>query len=200
MQQWPFKEIVLASHNEGKISELKAMVEPLGLKVLSANDLNLPEVIEDQPTFEGNATKKAVEISKATNLPALADDSGLCVDALDGKPGVLTARYSRTYERLMTEISEVPTHERGAHFVCVLAFAVPGHGVKTFEGQCSGTINTAPVGDNGFGYDPVFIPKGQERTFAQMRPKEKKKYSHRGKAMQLFLAHLNDISYPSTCC
>ena len=194
MQQWSFNQIILASHNEGKIAELKTMVEPLGLKVLSSNDLNLPEVVEDQPTFIGNATKKAEEISKATNLPALADDSGLCVDALDGKPGVHTARYSRTYERLMEEIAQVTAHDRGAHFVCALAFAVPGHGTKVFEGQCHGTITTTPLGDNGFGYDPVFIPKGEERTFAQMQPKEKKQFSHRGKAMQLFLSHLNDIT------
>ena len=192
MSQLPFDKIVLASHNKGKIAELKAMVEPLGLSVLSAADFDLPEVVEDKDTFEGNAAKKALEICAAVNLPTLADDSGLCVDALEGGPGVKTARYSRTYERLLGEIQDVPTPARGAHFVCVLAFAQPSSPpqLEIFRGECMGHIHTEPLGKGGFGYDPVFVPHGESRTFAQMTPEEKKTHSHRGHAMQLFLSYL----------
>lgn len=192
MSKLPFDKIVLASHNQGKIAELKAMVEPFGVDVLSATDLDLPEVIEDRDTFEGNATKKAVEICQAVNLPTLADDSGLCVDALDGGPGVYTARYSRTYERLMDEIKDVPSADRGAHFVCVLAFALPTDDTKVeaFRGECQGVIHTEALGEGGFGYDPVFIPTGETRTFAEMTPAEKKQFSHRGQAMNMFLDYL----------
>lgn len=194
MSKLPFDKIVLASHNKGKIAELKAMVEPFGISVLSAADLDLPEVVEDRDTFEGNAAKKAEEICQAVNLPTLADDSGLCVDALDGGPGVKTARYSRTYERLMDEIHDVPPQERGAYFVCALAFAQPGQtAVELFRGECSGQIHTEVLGDGGFGYDPVFIPEGETRTFAQMAPEEKKKHSHRGQAMHMFLEYLKAL-------
>lgn len=186
----PFTSLVLASHNQGKIAELAAMLAPLGVTVLSAHDLGLPDVIEDRDTFEGNATKKAVEICAATNLPTLADDSGLCVDALGGAPGVFTARYSRTYERLMDEIRDTPPSRRQAHFMCVLAFALPDGTLQTFAGRCDGHIHTEPLGSSGFGYDPVFIPQGETRTFAEMAAHEKKTHSHRGKALELFLAYL----------
>lgn len=193
MADLPFDRIILASHNQGKIAELRAMVTPLGLDVLSAHDLDLSEVTEDQDTFVGNATKKAKEICKATNLPTLADDSGLCVDALDGAPGVFTARYSRTYERLMNDIAHIPAEQRHAHFICVLAFALPNGALKTFEGRADGTIHTSPLGEGGFGYDPVFIPAGETRTFAQMTADEKKTHSHRGKAMKQFLDYLKAL-------
>jgi len=190
----PFNRLVLASHNQGKIAELATMLAPFGVHVLSAYDLDLPEVAEDRDTFSGNAAKKAQEICAATNLPTLADDSGLCVDALGGAPGVLTARYSRTYERLMIEIAHIPPAQRGAHFVCVLAFALPDGTLKTFEGRADGHIHTTPLGEGGFGYDPVFIPLGETRTFAQMTADEKKAHSHRGKATKLFLDYLENFT------
>ena len=167
------------------------MLAPLGVTITSAADLELPDVVEDRDTFQGNAEKKAAEISAATGLPTLADDSGLCVDALAGKPGVFTKRYG-TYERLLGDMNHIPQGERNAFFICVLALVIPGETPVFFEGKVNGTITPEPRGNGGFDYDPVFIPQGHHLTFAEMSAQEKQQYSHRGEALAKLEEHLTE--------
>lgn len=189
--------IILASRNEHKIEELKQTLEPLGIKLRSALDFpNLKEVEEDKLTLEGNALKKARYVYEETGLSALADDTGLEVDALDGRPGVFSARYAgegSTYQnnvdKLLDELAGVALKDRGAQFRTVVAL-VSDQGTHTFEGICRGLILTGEHGDKGFGYDPVFQPKGFEETFAEMDSEIKNKISHRGKAVQKLLEWL----------
>ena len=183
--------LLLASHNPGKISELRRMLSPMGITVTSATDLTLPEVVEDRDTFHANAEKKATEVAAATGLPTLADDSGLCVDALGGKPGVFTKRYG-TYNRLLDKMAATRESDRRALFVCVLALAIPGEETLFFEGTVSGTITSEPRGNGGFDYDPVFIPQGHNLTFAEMPAEEKKQYSHRGVALAKLNTHFKE--------
>lgn len=187
------KKIVVASHNQGKINEIKAMLEPFGVEVFSAGELDLPDVEETGTTFEENARLKADELSKLSGIPCLADDSGLCVDALNGAPGVYSARYApnrdfvKGAEMMLEEIAESGSKNRAAHFACVLAFAVPNGKTKVFEGRVDGQIAEAPSGEGGFGYDPIFIPEGYDRTFANFSKEEKAKISHRGRAFEKFI-------------
>lgn len=183
--------LVLASQNPGKINELQTLLAPLGVQLKSARDLALPDVEEDQDTFAGNARKKAEAVAAATGLPALADDSGLCVDALGGRPGVYTARYGG-YEKLLRDISDVPQEERSAYFICVLALAVPGEKTSLFEGRVDGHIAPEPQGEGGFGYDPVFIPENHSLTFARMTAEQKHALSHRGRALSKFIGYMNE--------
>ena len=168
------------------------MLVPLGVTITSAVQMNLPDVVEDRDTFQGNAEKKAVEISAATGLPTLADDSGLCVDALGGNPGVFTKRYG-SYERLLEDMETIPTGGRNAFFVCVLALAIPGEKTLFFEGKVNGTITSEPRGNGGFDYDPVFIPQGHHLTFAEMSAEEKQHYSHRGAALAKLKEYLEEL-------
>jgi len=187
-------EIVLATRNKKKIEEIKRITVDLPVTVLSLDNFpDCPETIEDRDTFEGNAVKKAVEVVTCTGTVALADDSGLEVDALGGAPGVYSARYAggsgggndvRNYEKLLAELKNVPDEKRGARFVCCMALAFPDGTVETFLGYAEGVICREPRGKTGFGYDPVFIPKGYENTFAEMSGEEKDKLSHRGKALE----------------
>ncbi|MGE5174515.1 MAG: XTP/dITP diphosphatase [Betaproteobacteria bacterium] len=186
-------ELVLATRNKKKIEEIKRITAGLSITVLSLDDFpRCPETVEDSDTFEGNATKKAVEVCRCTGEPALADDSGLEVDALGGAPGVYSARYAggtggndvRNYEKLLSELKNVPDDKRGAQFVCCIALAFPDGTVKTFFGYTKGCIAHEPRGKAGFGYDPVFIPEGHKRTFAEMTGSEKDSLSHRGKALE----------------
>jgi XTP/dITP diphosphohydrolase len=186
-------EIVFATRNKKKLEELKRITAGLPIVVLSLDDYpNCPEVKEDKDTFEGNAIKKAVEVCGCTGKPALADDSGLEVDALGGAPGVYSARYAggsgngndvRNYEKLLSGLKNIPDEKRGAQFVCCVALAFPDKTVKTFFGYSKGRIGWGPKGKTGFGYDPVFIPEGKKTTFAEMSAEEKDKLSHRGKAL-----------------
>lgn len=184
-------EIVIASRNNRKLEEIKRIVHGWTISILSLNDFpECPEVEEDGKTFEANAVKKAVAVSTYSGKPALADDSGLEVDALEGAPGVFSSRYAgqdsgdlKNLEKLLDEIRSVETARRGARFVCCLALAFPGGGVKTFWGTVRGRIGTEPRGVNGFGYDPIFYPEGYHRTFAEMSDAEKDAISHRGKAL-----------------
>ena len=184
-------DIVLATRNKKKIDEIKRIVKDMPVTIYTLDDFpGCPEVVEDGKTFEENAVKKASTVSKYTKMPALADDSGLEVYALGGAPGVFSARYSgegaddrKNYEKLIREMSSVPDDKRGARFVCVIALAFPGSRVETFSGYAEGLIGKEPKGANGFGYDPVFYPKGHERTFAEMFDKEKDLLSHRGMAL-----------------
>lgn len=186
-------EIVLATRNKKKIEEIKRITVDLPITVLGLDSFpDCPETVEDQNTFEGNAVKKAVEVCRHTGKPALADDSGLEVDALGGAPGVYSARYAggsggndvRNYEKLLVELKGVPDEKRGAQFVCCMALAFQDGTVKTFPGYAKGCIGREPRGATGFGYDPVFIPEGHKRTFAEMPGEEKDRLSHRGKALE----------------
>ena len=161
--------------------------------ILSLEDFpDCPEVAEDKDSFEGNATKKAVEVCRCTGKPALADDSGLEVDFLGGAPGVYSARYaggtggsdSKNNEKLLAELKNVPEEKRGARFVCCIALAFPDGTVKIFFGYANGRIGREPKGKAGFGYDPLFIPGGHTKTFAEMPAGEKNELSHRGKALK----------------
>jgi len=187
-------EIVLATRNKKKIEEIRRIIVGLPITILSLDNFpDCPETVEDRNTFEGNAVKKAVEVCRCAGKPALADDSGLEVDALGGAPGVYSARYAggsgggndvRNYEKLLAELKDVPDDKRGAQFVCCMALAFPDGTVKTFLGYAKGCIGHEPKGKTGFGYDPVFLPKSCKRTFAEMTGEEKDKLSHRGKALE----------------
>lgn len=193
--------IVLASRNKDKIEELRSTLAPLGIELKSTYDFpELEEVIEDRETLEGNALKKARYVFEETGLPALSDDTGLEVDALDGRPGVYSARYageSATYQdnvdKLLDELAGVGVKDRGAQFRTVVAF-VTSDKTYTFEGICRGEILTEECGDGGFGYDPVFRPIDYEQTFAELDADIKNEISHRGKAIQKFVDFLADHS------
>ncbi len=187
-------DIVLATRNKKKIEEIRRITADLPITILSLADFpDCPETVEDADTFEGNAKKKAIEVCTCTGKPALADDSGLEVDALGGAPGVYSARYAggsgpgqdvRNYEKLLTELKNVPDDKRQARFVCCIAMALPDGSVRTFTGYAQGCITREPRGKTGFGYDPIFIPEGHKRTFAEMSAEEKDALSHRGKALE----------------
>lgn len=192
------EKIVVASHNEGKIKEFRTMLEPYNIEVVSAGELNLPDVEETGKTFEENARLKAETLSEKSGLPCLADDSGLCVNALGGKPGVFSARYApnrdftKGMKKLLNELKKTNSDDRSAYFACVLALAIPGLGCKTFEGRIDGTLIEEPRGDSGFGYDPIFVPKGYDRTFAEFSKEAKNQISHRGNAFKKFAAYLQN--------
>ena len=186
--------LVFATTNAGKLAELQGLVGDR-VQVLAAGDVPpVPEVDEDQPTFEGNARKKALTWAKATGLPALADDSGLCVDALGGRPGVQSARYgpdeASRNAKLLGELAGVPAGRRTARFECALCLALPSGECVEARGTCEGEIGFAPRGAHGFGYDPVFEVPGTGRTLAEHTRDEKAAFSHRGRAFRALLPRL----------
>jgi len=189
-------KLVVASHNAGKIAEIKTLLAPLKIEVQSAADLRLGDVEETGTTFEENAKIKANAISLMCGLPCLADDSGLCVDALNGRPGVYSARYAPNRDfnegmkMLLKEMKESGSDSRKAHFSCCLALACPNQKTKIFEGRVDGSISQKPKGGNGFGYDPIFIPEGFEQTFAELGDDVKNKISHRRRALEKFMQEL----------
>ena len=183
------KELVLASNNDGKIQELTQLLSPLDITIIGGKQAEIGEIEETGSTFAENAIIKAESASKSTGLPALGDDSGLCVDALNGSPGIFTARYG-DYHKLLDEMSEIPFEERTAQFICALALAIPGRQTVVFEGKVDGFVLTHPRGDGGFGYDPVFLPVGEQRSFAEMDPHQKHALSHRGRALREFIGYL----------
>ena len=193
-----FEKLVIASHNKGKIEEISKILAPLNIKVISAVELNLPDVEETGVTFAENACQKALGLAKLSGEFCLADDSGLCVDILDGRPGVYSARYApnrdfdKGIDKLLAEIEQPGSENRNAHFSCVMALANPNTlECEVFEGRVDGMIATHKSGDGGFGYDPVFIPvEGDGRTFAEMLGEEKAKISHRGRALEAFVRSL----------
>ena len=193
------EEIVFASHNEGKIKEIKKLLAPYGIKVKSALDMNLPDVEETGKTFEENSLLKSSTIAKLVNMPCLADDSGLCVDALNGAPGVYSARYApnrdfdKGMEKLLAEMAKSPNKSRNAHFSCVISLAWPDGQYKVFAGQVDGKIAFHKMGAGGFGYDPLFVPEGFTSSFAQMSQEEKNKISHRGRAVEKLKDFLNNL-------
>jgi XTP/dITP diphosphohydrolase len=194
-------EIVLATRNKKKIEEIRRITADLPITVLSLDNFpDCPETVEDKDTFEGNAIKKAMEIFQCTGKAALADDSGLEVDALGGAPGVYSARYAgedgegndvRNYQKLLAELKDVPEEKRDARFVCCMAFVLPDGSVKTFLGYAKGRIGWEPRGPGGFGYDPVFVPEGHKKTFSEMSGDEKDRLSHRGKALEKLAEYLH---------
>ena len=182
--------LVLASHNAGKLREVAALLAPHGLQVLSAKDLGLPEPEESAGTFLGNAGIKALAAARATGLPALADDSGFSVAALNGDPGVRTADWAtlpdgtRDYAAGMAKVEERArgAADRRAWFTCALVLAWPDGHTEGFEGKAHGEWVWPPRGDRGFGYDPMFVPDGRAETFGEMDPDEKHSISHRARA------------------
>ena len=191
------KELLFASHNAGKIAEIKDMLSPLGIEVKSAEEMDLPDVEETGTTFAENSLLKSQTIARATRMPCIADDSGLCVDALNGAPGVYSARYApnrdfaKGIDKLLQEMAQSGNPCRKAHFSCVVSLAYPDGKYELFEGRVDGSIaETKMPGANGFGYDPIFIPDGYSCSFAQMSHEDKNKISHRGRAMQKFKQYL----------
>ena len=191
------RRLVIASHNAGKVREISALLHPLGLEAVSAGELNLPEPEETEASFAGNAILKASAAAVASGLPALADDSGLEVTALGGAPGVLSARwagpnkdFSAAMARVWRELQAVGTADFSARFVCVLALAMPEGEVEAFAGEARGRIVWPPRGELGFGYDPIFVPEGHERSFGEIAPAEKLPLTHRAKAFAKLKAAL----------
>ena len=193
----PDMQIVLATRNPGKVAELRALLADLPVELVSAADVEgAPEVEEDAPSLEGNARKKAEALHRHTGLPALADDTGLEVDALGGAPGVHSARFAgpdaadaANRAKLLNDLSGAAN--RSARFRTVLAFA-EGDEMQFFEGVCEGTITEVERGVGGFGYDALFQPDGKTRTFAEMPAEAKNQISHRGRALQQFATFLDD--------
>ncbi len=191
-------KLVLASKNQKKLVELRDILSQLGVEVCSEADAGVDlEVEETGTTFEENSLLKAKAVMEASGLPAVADDSGLCVDALNGAPGVYSARYGgeelsdeARYKLLLGNLRGQMT--RTAKFVSVITCCFPNGDVISARGECSGTIAYAPQGTNGFGYDPVFFVPGLKKTFAQLTPEEKNGISHRGKALESFKGKLEE--------
>ena len=187
---------VLATHNPGKLKEMGAILARFGVEVVSPKDLGLTvDVEETGTTFAENAMLKAKAICAAAHLPAIADDSGLCVDALNGGPGVYSARYGGEglddrgrYMLLLNNMRGQTT--RAAHFACAIACAFPNGDTLTAEGRCDGTIAFAPMGEGGFGYDPVFFVPEKAKTFGQLTAEEKSAISHRCRALESFVGEL----------
>ena len=194
------KSLVLASGHRGKLSEITDMLEPLGWKVRPQSDWDVPEAVEDGLSFVENALIKARHAARITDLPSLADDSGLAVDALDGAPGIYSARYAggagdvANYEKLLGALDDVPDEDRGAHFYCAMALV---HHEKDPApliaiGRWDGFITRSPSGTGGFGYDPVFRVPGEDCTSAELPKDVKNGMSHRGKALRALVALMQD--------
>lgn len=187
-------QLVVASHNEGKVREIKALLGPHGIQAISAGALGLPEAEETGASFAANAEIKALASARASHHAALADDSGLCVEALDGAPGIHSARWAgpaRDFRVAMNRIHDELRHKGlstgAAKFVCALCIALPSGESRVFEGEVHGRLNFPPRGLRGFGYDPIFIADGMDKTFAEIAPAQKHAVSHRAKAFEKLL-------------
>lgn len=196
-------KIVVASHNEGKVREIRDLLKPFGLRTVSAAELNLPEPDETETTFSGNAKLKAVAAAVASGFPALSDDSGLAVDGLGGEPGIYAARWAelpqvekdiygqrRDFDMAMWHVNDQlgDSDNRHARFICALCLAWPTGETSVYEGTVEGEMIWPPRGDRGFGYDPMFQQLGETRTFAEIDPSAKHAVSHRADAFTKFLA------------
>jgi XTP/dITP diphosphohydrolase len=196
------KHLVVATRNKGKIVEITALLAGLVDQVSSASDYaGFPETVEDGATFEENALKKAREAAAFTGLPALADDSGLVVDALGGRPGVFSARYAgdgahdaANNARLLSECRQIPDALRQAAFVCVLAYVTPDGDEQLFSGSVAGRILAEARGEGGFGYDPLFLVDGFGRSMAELTLEEKNGVSHRARAFMKFRDYLKTLA------
>lgn len=186
-------KLVVASHNAGKVREIRELLAASKVDVVSAGELNLPEPEETETTFIGNAELKALAAAKAANLPALSDDSGLSIDALDGAPGIYSARWAgpdKNFDIAMQRIEREMDgkKDRKARFICALALAWPDGHCESFEGKVTGVLTFPPSGTKGFGYDPIFIADGYKVTFAEMQPADKHAISHRADAFRQLVA------------
>jgi XTP/dITP diphosphohydrolase len=189
-------KLVIASHNEGKVREIRALLASYGVEPVSAASLDLPEPEETGTTFAANAELKARASADLSGLPALADDSGLCVEALGGEPGIFSARWAGASKDFGAAMQLVHDHVeqagpdagRDAHFVCALSLCWPDGHIETFEGRVDGTLVWPPRGDKGFGYDPMFVPNGHQRTFGEIEPDAKHAMSHRADAFAKLVA------------
>ena len=196
------RRLVIGTANRHKLREIRQILAGLPFEVVGITELGFSgEIDEDRPTIVGNAQKKALELAQRCHELTAADDTGLEVDALDGRPGVLSSRYSgpgATYEsnnrKLLGELSGLPPEKRGAIFRCVIAIADPDGLIAAVEGATRGQILAEPRGDSGFGYDPVFLPDGFELTYAEMEPDLKNRISHRGKAVRALQAFLEQAT------
>ena len=194
-------KLVLATRNQGKITEFRRILEELApgqIELIGVDQFpHLVDVDETGSTFEENSLLKARYTSEATGLPAIADDSGLCVDALNGDPGIFSARWAGVHgddranlEKVLQQLADVPDEKRTAHFMCVASLVVPDGRHQVAEGRFEGHILHAPVGENGFGYDPIFQPLGLSISSAQMSAQEKDAMSHRGKSLRAIAPHV----------
>ena len=194
-------KLVIATHNAGKLREIRALMAPFGIECVGAAELDLPEPEEIGNTFVDNAELKAREAADLSGLPCLADDSGLSVDALHGLPGIFSARWAEdeagnrdfghAMERVWREVEAAgPDAGHDAHFVCALSLAWPDGSIESFEGKVHGTLAWPPRGANGFGYDAMFVANGMDRTFGEIEPEEKHAISHRAEAFKLLEAAL----------
>ena len=197
----PRRRVVLATRNAHKIGELRAILADLGVRVelVGVTDFpDVPDVAETELSFAGNALLKAVAVAEATGLPAIADDSGICVDALNGMPGIFSARWAGKHgddaanlDLLLAQVSDVPDEHRGAQFVCAAALAEPGGARRVVEeGRIEGVLLRERHGEGGFGYDPIFRPEGYDVTTAELTPDEKNRISHRRLAFAALAPHL----------
>ncbi|MBL1068459.1 RdgB/HAM1 family non-canonical purine NTP pyrophosphatase [Streptomyces sp. 7-21] len=188
------QRLILATRNAHKVTELRAILAGAGItaELVGADTLpDAPDVPETGVTFAENALLKAHALARASGLPALADDSGLCVDVLGGAPGVFSARWAGKHgddaanlRLLLAQLADVPDEHRGAHFACAAALALPDGTERVAEGRLPGTLRRAPAGEGGFGYDPILQPEGETRTCAELTPEEKNALSHRGRAFR----------------
>ena len=196
-------KLVLATRNAHKVEELRRILGDAGLAVelLGMDSFpEVPDVAETGTTFAENALLKAHAVAAATGLPAVADDSGLCVDVLGGSPGVFSARWSGRHgddaanlDLLLAQVQDVPDDRRGAHFACAAALALPDGVERVVEGRLTGVLVRERRGSNGFGYDPVFVPDGETRTTAELEPQEKDAISHRGRAFRGLVPHVAEL-------
>lgn len=189
-------ELILATHNAGKVKEIAALLAPFGVDVRSAGELGLPEPDETGNSYIENAIIKALASALAGGMPALADDSGVAVTALDGAPGIYSARWAGptkdfaiAMRKVEDELAAKGATDRSAEFVCALALAWPDGHVETFEARWPGELVWPPRGDNGFGYDPMFVPKGESETCGEMDPERKHALSHRAQAFAQLVEH-----------
>ncbi|MBF0183591.1 MAG: XTP/dITP diphosphatase [Magnetococcales bacterium] len=201
-------KIVLATRNKKKTEEIRRILADTGMELFNLTAFPAcPEVLEDGQTFTENADKKALEVARYTQLPALADDSGLVVDCLGGAPGVWSARYAgpgaddaANLNKLLQAVRNVPLAERSARFECVISMACPDGRLRRFHGSVSGRIIDEPRGGNGFGYDPAFVPDGLQQTFAEMAGEQKDSISHRGRALAALAEALQTAGEKNLSC
>jgi XTP/dITP diphosphohydrolase len=193
-------KLVLATRNTKKLAELRRILDEAGLAVELAGPeifAEVPEIAETGATFTENALIKARAVAEATGLPAVADDSGLCVDALNGMPGILSARWAGGHgddeanlDLVLGQLADIPDERRGAHFACAAALALPSGRAEVVTGEVHGVLLRERRGENGFGYDPIFVPDGYDRTTAEMDSAAKDAISHRGKALRALVPHI----------
>ncbi len=197
-------QLLLATRNKGKIQEFHRILEAIApgqIELLGLDNFpHLHDVVEDGKTFQENALKKAREMALATGIPAIADDSGLCIDVLNGDPGIFSARWAGTHgddvannSKVLAQLNDVPDEKRSAHFTCVAALYLPDGRSHCEEAHFYGWILRAPIGEHGFGYDPIFRPEGYDISSAQMSADEKDAISHRGKSLRAIAPHVINL-------